>query len=58
MDGNFGLVHKRNSGKTHSTDSPMSDMFFLDQEKVDQFVDSYYPDSKDASQVSKKLSTF
>ena len=39
MDGNFGLVHKKNASMR--ADSATVDSMFLPQEKVDKFVEEY-----------------
>ena len=40
IDGNFGLCRKNMAGQSYR--QPLSrDMYFLDQESVDKFVESY-----------------
>ena len=51
MDANFGLVHKANSGQRCST-SDLKNLFFLNQDKVDIFVDEYFQDTKDNTEVN------
>jgi hypothetical protein len=40
MDANFGLVRKKNAGKSFS-DASYGSRFFVDDSAVNEFVDSY-----------------
>ena len=51
LDGNFGLVHKRNSGTSHDSPQLASTMFFP-QAEVDQHVDNYTTVTKKGGGVS------
>ena len=42
---------KSNSGHLHPDTSDIKDLYFLDQENVDSFVDGYYQDTKDSNEV-------
>ena len=42
---------KSNSGHLHADTSDIKDIYFLDQEAVDSFVDGYYQDTKDSNEV-------
>lgn len=45
LDGNFGLVHKQNSG-TSKEPPQIAESLFLDQSKLNEFVKTYDTSSK------------
>lgn len=45
LDGNFGLVHKQNSGNSHEPPQ-VAGSVFLEQSKLDDFVKTYDTSTK------------
>lgn len=54
MDGNFGLVHKANSGQSYEAPQ-VAKCVFLSQPSVDNFVNTHNTNSKKGGGVSRML---